>query len=85
MISEEKAYSIALKEILKDFPYYKLKTMYDIDDKYLFVFDNAENFVLVDKNNGKSSRIHFLTAMLDYPDIESYPKINFNKFLKRVS
>ncbi len=77
MITEEKAYDIAVNEISKDFPDDKVKTMYDVGEKYMFVFGGSEILVLVNKSNGKSSRMHVLTAMLDYPYVESYPRIDF--------
>ena len=77
MITEKKAYDIAVDEISKDFPKERIKTMYDIGKKYMFIFEKFEILVLVNKDDGESTRMHVLTAMLEYPNIEEYPRIDF--------
>lgn len=87
MITKEQAYEIAINEVANDFPNDKVSHMIDADEEYLFMFKELEDttseiLVSVEKKAGNSKRIHFMTAMIDYPEIDNYPEIDFKGFTK---
>lgn len=90
MVTEIQAYNAAIHEISIDFPGHEVAVMCDGGDKYWFIFDgsNGEAFgtmIYVDKKSGKANKIDFMTALIDYPDLDDCPKIDFREFAKRAS